>query len=58
MGTFDPDVPSDAVGWELATYIKSQLETIMDTSQLNADLITDFYGQIAVLDAVIDSVGS
>jgi hypothetical protein len=58
MGTFDPDSPSNAKGWELATYVKTQLESMMATSQVNADILTDLYAEIATLDAVIDSVGS
>lgn len=55
---FNPASPSVAKGHELATYVKAQIEDILATSQVNADVQGNLYAEIATLDAVIDSVGS
>jgi len=55
---FDPDVPSAATGHELASYIITQLNALIATSQVNADILTDLAAVDAVLDAVVASVGS
>jgi len=55
---FDPDSPSSAKGHELATYAQTQLDAMSAGSQLNSDVISDLQIIDAVLQSVIDSVGS
>lgn len=55
---FSADSPSAAKGYDLAAYVQTQLTAISSTSQVNADLLTDFAALSAVMQTVVDSVGS